>query len=602
MTAAAPALAPADPLGGADAPALPGLAPGVELIGRYQGSGFKQSPWLVRRADGQVIQLPHLLYQVAEALVDHRDPEAIAARMTAAIGRGMTAEQVVYVVEEKLRPLSLLAGEDEPAKKANPLLALTFRAKVVSPRITQAITGAFAWLFIPWIVVAVLVGLVAVDVWLLTQGGLFAGVEAALAEPLFILLVFGLIIASAGFHELGHAAACRYGGARPGAMGVGLYIAWPVFYTDITDAYRLDRVGKLRVDLGGVYFNTIVILATAAAYAATGWAPLLLVILVQHLEIARQLLPVVRLDGYYILADLTGVPDLFARIKPLLASLVPGRPIHPQAAELKPWVRVVVTGWVLVTIPAIVGLYVFLIGYVPVLMERAATLFGMHVADMRAAFAAGDTAQGLVGVLRVVTLAVPAAAVTLTLGRTAKRLGQGAWRLTRRRLGSEAASSWTSPYVRGVSYAWWLTGDRAAAEDLTRSGLEALDESEAVALIATVRDRAPAVLSPAAEIALLHDGFDMELSDAAALAAVPAEQAAQLLAAGRLNALEEAPAVEHPDAAGALAIADPAGVIHALSCPSCTALRPRLEEGRQVTAHLARRPVMQQGRPEGVPG
>ncbi|MET3350527.1 UNVERIFIED_ORG: hypothetical protein ABID57_002219 [Arthrobacter sp. UYEF1] len=37
----------------------------------------------------------------------------------------------------------------------------------------------------------------------------------------------------------------------------------------------------------------------------------------------RQLLPLVRFDSYHILADATGVPDLFQRIKPTLLGLLP---------------------------------------------------------------------------------------------------------------------------------------------------------------------------------------------------------------------------------------------------------------------------------------
>jgi putative peptide zinc metalloprotease protein len=36
----------------------PRLCEGIELVGEYQDSGFKQPPYIVRRADGQVIQLP----------------------------------------------------------------------------------------------------------------------------------------------------------------------------------------------------------------------------------------------------------------------------------------------------------------------------------------------------------------------------------------------------------------------------------------------------------------------------------------------------------------------------------------------------------------
>jgi putative peptide zinc metalloprotease protein len=43
------------------------LADGVELIGEYEDSGFKEPPLLARRADGQMIQLTWLLYLVAAA-------------------------------------------------------------------------------------------------------------------------------------------------------------------------------------------------------------------------------------------------------------------------------------------------------------------------------------------------------------------------------------------------------------------------------------------------------------------------------------------------------------------------------------------------------
>ena len=81
-----------------------------------------------------------------------------------------------------------------------------------------------------------------------------------------LVLTFVLTAASAGFHEFGHAAACRYGGAKPGVIGGGIYLVWPVFFTDVTDSYRLDRRGRLRTDLGGLYFNMLFSLATVGAW------------------------------------------------------------------------------------------------------------------------------------------------------------------------------------------------------------------------------------------------------------------------------------------------------------------------------------------------
>ena len=68
----------------------------------------------------------------------------------------------------------------------------------------------------------------------------------------------------------------------------------------------------------------------------TGFEPLLLIILLQNFAILQQLMPLLRLDGYYIISDLTGVPDILNRMRPILTSLVPGRKPDAKVAELKP--------------------------------------------------------------------------------------------------------------------------------------------------------------------------------------------------------------------------------------------------------------------------
>jgi putative peptide zinc metalloprotease protein len=105
----------------------PQLAEGIEFLGEFKGSGFKDPPYLLRRADGQVIQIPQLLYAVAERANGSRDYETIASEVTEEFGRGLSAENVQYLAEEKLRPLGILAGlhgETPKVEKANPLLAL----------------------------------------------------------------------------------------------------------------------------------------------------------------------------------------------------------------------------------------------------------------------------------------------------------------------------------------------------------------------------------------------------------------------------------------------------------------------------------------------
>ena len=45
----------------------PCLIPGTALVGEYLESGFREPSFLARRADGQVVQLSHLLYLIADA-------------------------------------------------------------------------------------------------------------------------------------------------------------------------------------------------------------------------------------------------------------------------------------------------------------------------------------------------------------------------------------------------------------------------------------------------------------------------------------------------------------------------------------------------------
>ena len=341
------------------APDVPRLALGVELLGEFKNSGYSPPPFLARRPDGQVIQMSRLLYLVAEQIDGARSANDIAQLVSADLGRSLGAEQVRYLITAKLLPLGLIAGPGAPAAppKASPLLALRARGTLLPERGANAVAALLRPLFRWPAVLAVVVSVVAVDYWLFATRGPAAGLGQVLRDPASLLIVFALSVASAAFHECGHATACRYGGARPGAIGVGIYLVWPSFFTNVTDSYRLGRAARIRTDLGGLYFNLIFILAMAALYEATSAEVLLLVIAVTHLEMLQQLLPFVRFDGYFILSDLVGVPDLFARVVPILNSVVARGRRDQRVAGLRRSARIAVTGWVVCVIPLLtVGL------------------------------------------------------------------------------------------------------------------------------------------------------------------------------------------------------------------------------------------------------
>src|SRR5437879_3040999 len=328
--------------------AAPRLADAPELLGEYKDSGFKEPPFLARRADGQVLQLPRLLYLVAANSDGSRSYGQIAEAVTKEFGRGVSADNVQTLVDSKLRPLGVLTARDGSSLKLerpNPLLALNFKTAVIPPALVNAVTTVFRPWFWPLVVVAALAGFFALDWWLFFVHGIAQGLRHLVNEPVFFLIVFVLVVLSAALHECGHATACRYGGAHPGVMGVGIYLVWPAFFTDVTDAYRLGKGGRLRTDLGGVYFNALFMLGALGIYLLTHFEVLIAVILLLQFEMLHQFLPFLRLDGYYVIADLTGVPDIFARMKPVLLSLLPWRRPDPRVTVLQVWVRIVVTAW-----------------------------------------------------------------------------------------------------------------------------------------------------------------------------------------------------------------------------------------------------------------
>ncbi|MGH3278692.1 MAG: hypothetical protein ACRDNW_06085 [Trebonia sp.] len=400
----------------------PRLADGVELLGEFKDSGYSKPRSLVRRADGQVIQLSRLLYLVACRMDGTHGPLAIADLVSGELGRSLSPGQVCYLIA-KLAPLGIVAGADIAAAPptASPLLALRARGTLLPARAAN-VAGALLRPLFRWpVIAAVIAGVVATDYWVFSVHGLAAAFRQVLNDPVDLLLMALLTIVSAVFHECGHAAGCRYDGARPGRIGIGIYLVWPSFFTNVTDSYRLGRAGRLRTDLGGVYFNLVFILALAGLYAATSAEILLLVIGLTHLELLQQLLPFARFDGYFILSDLVGVPDLFAHVVPVLRGAVRGRRRGADVAGLNRRAQAVVAGWALFVIPLLTLTMGYLLLHLPE-ANRALWHSAGHAARLTAAGLAGHRyAAAAVDAVSTALAAAPVAGSLFIAAGVARR-------------------------------------------------------------------------------------------------------------------------------------------------------------------------------------
>lgn len=131
------------------------------------------------------------------------------------------------------------------------------------------------------------------------------------------LIYYGLTLAGLKvLHEFGHAYTAHHFGTRVPVMGLAFLVMFPILYTDTTNAWELtDRRKRVLIDSAGM-ITELAIAALAlfawsflpdgpmrsAAFftATTSWV----------LSLMVNLNPMMRFDGYYILSDMFGMPNL----------------------------------------------------------------------------------------------------------------------------------------------------------------------------------------------------------------------------------------------------------------------------------------------------
>ncbi|HET6502843.1 MAG TPA: hypothetical protein VFG87_18980 [Amycolatopsis sp.] len=417
-----------------DLDAVPRLAEGISLLGEYEGGGYDEPRYLVSRDDGQMVLVSRMLNAVLGAITGDRTLAQVAEQASRDFGALLSPEAAQYLIERKLKPLGLATLDEQVAAppRANPLLALSLHRVLIPAGAVRRLAAMFAPLFLPPIVVAVLLALLTLDVWLLVTGHVDTSLHASVGSPGLMLAVFGVMITNTLFHECGHAGGCHYGGGRPGAIGVGVLIVAPAFYTNVNDAYRLDRRGRLRTDLGGIYFNSVFAVMLGAIYLTTGFAAIPTIIVLIHVQMLQQLIPLVRLDGYYILGDLVGVPNLFEQIPPILRHAVLRREPARSIRNLRRRVRVIITIWVALVVPALLAAMVNMVIFLPRYLDTAMVNIAQYWHVCTVAFDRGEAGVVTLAVLSMIILLVPWVGVTSLVTRLVLKILRGVRERVRR--------------------------------------------------------------------------------------------------------------------------------------------------------------------------
>jgi putative peptide zinc metalloprotease protein len=348
----------------------PTRAADVDLVGEFQGSGFAERQWLIKRGE-RFVQLTELLYRIVEQADGTQTLEEIAERVTESTDWLVTSENVRDLLQARLIPLGVIADGRPTTQPTSQRVerspfALSLRKRVLGPATIEPAAKALQYLFTPPVAMAAFLSAIAAHVWMYGAHGLTGAFLDALYTPSSLLVVLVVVLLAAVVHEFGHASALRYGGGRARGMGFGLYMIFPAFYTDVTESYRLSRWARVRTGLGGPYFHLLFAALLIGVALASGYEFLLVAVLLINVEIVRQFIPFVRLDGYWVLADLTGVPDFLSQIGPFVRSLFPRLAARgPRLPPLKPWVKTVFGAYVVLTVPVLLALLVLLVRFLP---------------------------------------------------------------------------------------------------------------------------------------------------------------------------------------------------------------------------------------------
>ena len=185
---------------------------------------------------------------------------------------------------------------------------------------------------------------------LLALAGLAAVTAAIVSGQHFVLrvhpaqipVVIGLSLAAVAVHELAHALVVVRHHRTVDAAGVRLHLGTPAFYVESASAVLLTRRQRLIQASAGVWAEwqfTSVVAIWLWVSPLPAAAPLLhRFVILNAATIATNLLPFTGLDGSWLLADATGIPDLARRsrgaLTRLATNLIDRRPIPATGKAL----------------------------------------------------------------------------------------------------------------------------------------------------------------------------------------------------------------------------------------------------------------------------
>ena len=276
----------------------------ADLDGIYVGKGHRHAWMVIDDIGGRFARIPEHLWRM---LTSGKASNDLWAQADAA---GWTRRRAARPSSDSKLP--------NPLNRPQSLLAIRiplFQFDAVA----RHLLGTVGWIFSATAVRMFLAMMLLASLWVMTQyqeiaktiselPALFSGATAWSIGIVFLVTKL--------LHELGHAVACRRVEARCGQLGVIFFFGIPCPYCDVTQVWRIaDWRSRAGVMMAGMYAEGILATAATLVWTMADEGPLQLhamnvMIVCSVSTLIFNANPLMRYDGYYVLADWIGSVNL----------------------------------------------------------------------------------------------------------------------------------------------------------------------------------------------------------------------------------------------------------------------------------------------------
>ncbi len=205
---------------------------------------------------------------------------------------------------------------------AGAMRAVAFRVPLVSiDRVAERLSRHSSILFSPVAIgfwtIAILVALLSVLLgWSRAEQSIAMVYGATGSTTAIGYSLAALFVLTKCIHELGHAAACRRLGVPVGDVGLFFFCGVPCPYCDVSQVWRLDSpLRRAAVMMAGVYVELVLATIATLIWWLTPQGAMHVIAMNTMVLCGLSTLvfnanPLMRLDGYYVLSDMLGTPNL----------------------------------------------------------------------------------------------------------------------------------------------------------------------------------------------------------------------------------------------------------------------------------------------------